>query len=217
MDFNLARFNMVQQQVRPWDVSLPQVLDLLATIPREHFVPTEFQQLAFSDTYIPIGFGQVMLPPKIVGRLLQALNIDHQESVLEIGTGTGYITALISELAKKVVSLEIIPELSLQAKERLTALDLHNIHLVVENGVEGYMPNAPFDVIVMTGSLPYLPKILREQLSVGGRLFAFIGELPIISAVSLTRVGKEHWKEQILFETDVPSLNHTLKQTLFQF
>jgi protein-L-isoaspartate(D-aspartate) O-methyltransferase len=217
MDFNLARVNMVQQQVRTWDVLDPRILDLLSTIPREPFVLPAFKALAYSDAFLPIGFNQVILQAKIVGRLLQALNIKETESVLEIGTGTGYITALLCLLAKKVASIEIIAELSFEAKHHLKSLDLQNVTLEVGNGIEGCPVHGPYDVIVLTGSVPLLAKALREQLSIKGRLFAVTGQAPAMSAILITRVDKELWKEKVLFETDIPPLLHGPESKTFTF
>jgi len=216
MDFNLARSNMVQKQVRAWEVLDARILNLLTLIPREQFVSAP-KALAFSDTFVPIGFDQVTLPAKIVGRALQALQITNTESVLEIGTGTGYLTALLCHLAKKVTSLEIIPELSFEAKQHLKTLKLHNATLEVGNGMEGWPNHGPYDVIILTGSVPLLPKILREQLSIQGRLFAVVGQPPTMSALLITRMTKELWQEKALFETDIPPLLHGPKPKSFHF
>ena len=217
MDFNLARSNMVQKQVRAWEVLDPRILNLLTLIPREQFVPADFQALAFTDTFIPIGFNQVMLPAKIVGRALQALNIQETESVLEIGTGTGYLTALLCHLAHKVTSVEIIPELSLTAKHHLKALHLQNATLEVGNGIDGWPDHGPYDVIILTGSVPLIPKALRAQLSIHGRLFAVVGQAPAMSAVLITRINQELWREKVLFETDIPALLHGPQPKAFSF
>jgi protein-L-isoaspartate(D-aspartate) O-methyltransferase len=217
MDLNIARFNMVQQQIRPWGVLDTNILDLLSTVPREHFVLPGFEHLAFCDAAIPIGYGQVMLPPKIVGRMLQALQLDNQETILEVGTGTGYMTALLACLAKKVISLEIIPELSQQAGELLKTLESRNIQLEVGDAASGWLPAAPYDVIVFTGSLPYVPTVLREQISIDGRIVAIIGNQPVMSVVLLTRVGKDRWVERRLFETVVPPLINAPQMEQFQF
>lgn len=217
MDLNIARFNMVQQQVRPWDVLDTNILDLLSTVPREHFVPAEFQALAFSDTAIPIGHEQVMLPPKIVGRMLQALELDKQETILEVGTGTGYVTALLACLAKRVVSLEINASLSQQAALLLKKLEFRNVQLEVGDGTLGCPQYAPYDAIVFTGSLPLLPKILREQVSIDGRIIAILGKEPVMSAVLLTRADKDRWVERRLFETVVPPLINAPQMEQFQF
>ena len=206
LDFNSARLNMVQQQVRTWGVLDPEILDLLLTIPRELFVPPSFRSLAFSDTDIPIGYGQVMLPPKIVGRILQSIKPNASGTVLEVGTGTGYMTALLSKLAKKTVSIEIILELATAAQNNLEALHLENIRLECGDAVTGWLQHAPYDVIILTGSVPRLPDSLKEQLIPGGRLFAVVGEPPVMSAMLITRVDEIQWKKESLFETDIPPL-----------
>ena len=217
MDFQTARLNMVQQQIRTWGVLDPKILELLSTLPREEFVPSAYKTLAFSDAAIPIGYDQVMLPPKIVGRMLQALTLSKQDSVLEVGTGTGYITALLSELTKRVLSLEIIPELAQVAQDKLNTLNLHNIDLRVANGAKGWFQESPYDVIAITGSLPVLPPQLREQLAVKGRLFVVVGAAPVMTAKLIIRQEAAEWSEQNLFETVIPSLLEAPQPELFRF
>jgi protein-L-isoaspartate(D-aspartate) O-methyltransferase len=193
------------------------------TLPREQFVLPAYRHLAFSDSFMPIGEGQVSLPPKIIGRMLQALKLDPQETVLEVGTGTGYITALLACLVKQVVSVEIIPTLSVKATQLLYSLNLshrlhsHPIQLAVGNAAQGWQAQAPYDAILFTGSLPFLPADVREQLSVKGRIFAILGREPVMSATLLTRLGKERWSEQVLFETVLPPLIDTPPLKGFQF
>lgn len=208
---------MIEQQVRAWGVLDEHLLNLMSSLPRENFVPAAYKKLAFSDTFIPIGHNQVMLSPKITGRILQALAIDPNESVLEIGSGTGYLTALLCQLAKKVTSIEIFPDLSREAEKNLRELSLPNVTLEVGDGIQGFASHAPYDVIILTGSVPFLPKIFREQLQINGRLFAILGESPAMSATLLKRVNKKHWTEQVLFETDIPPLLNVPKRSHFQF
>lgn len=210
VDFNLARTNMVKQQVRAWDVSDPRILEPLSTLPREHFIPEAYRGVAYADTLVPIGYGEWMLPAKVVGRLLQALHLDESDAVLEIGTGTGYVTALLAHLVKSVVSVEIIPQLAHSASQILPHLDIQNVAIEVGDGLQGPVAAGaePFDAIVLTGSVPCLPKHLRERLAINGRLFAVIGEPPVMSAVLLTRLTKEYWTEQSVFETVIPPLQH---------
>jgi len=217
MDFNIAHFNMVHQQVRPWGVIDTRVLDALSITPRTHFVPSQFQNLAFSDIAIPIGHAQVMLPPSLVGRILQALQLNGTETVLEIGTGTGYMTLLLAQLAKKITSLEIIPELSETAARLLETFGPHTLDLDVGDAVSGWPSSAPYDVIVYTGALPYLPNTLRDQVSLHGRIFAILGNEPNMSAVLLTRTGEDQWMEQPLFETVVPILINAPEMEKFRF
>jgi len=217
MDLTLARFNMVQQQVRPWDVSDKRVLDLLSTIPREQFLPKALHALAYSDTLLPIGCNQVALSPKIAARILQAVNPNAQNSILEIGTGTGYLTALLAQLAKKVTSIEIIPDLKNQAQKNLDFLGIHNVSLELGDGSNGWATGAPYDIIVITGTLPIIPVSFRNQISNHGRLFAFVGKPPVIKAVLLTRIKQDHFQEKVLFETLIPPLINGSKLTQFQF
>lgn len=201
-----ARYNMVHQQIQPWGVSHTKILELLFTLPRERFVPEKFQDLAFSDTSIPIACDQVMLNPKVVGRLLQALDLNKKMKVLEIGTGTGYVTALLSRLVKQVISIEIFPELLEEAKETLFSIGAHNVQLEVGDAVNGFIHLAPYDAIIYTGSLPLLPQELSMQIAENGKIFAFLGVEPVMTAVLLKRQGKNHWHKQSLFEVFVPSL-----------
>ncbi len=217
MDFNLARFNMVQQQIRTWSVLDSHLLELLGTIPREQFVPSNLRTLAFSDTFISIDYNQVMLPPKIVGRMLQALKLSKNDRVLEIGTGSGYITALLAKLAKEVVSIEIIPELADIARQNIEALHIDNVTVEVGDGCMERIESTPYDAIIITGSLSLLPKTFKNQLAVAGRLGAFVGTSPCMSAVLLTKTDTLNWQEECLFETDIPPLLHGPQLNHFQF
>ncbi len=206
-DFQQARLNMVLQQVEPFGVSDTRILDSLSRLPREHFVADSVCGVAYADSCLPIGCGEMNLPPKVIGMALQALQLKSKHTVLEIGTGTGYITALLASLVQHVLSVEIRPELAQNASRILPHFDFGNITIQVGNG----LLNAPFtdtsvDAILLTGSVPCLPTVLRDQLSIHGRLFAVIGEPPVMSAVLLTRVASEYWTEQVLFETHIPPL-----------
>lgn len=218
MNFQLARQNMIEQQVRPWYVTDQNVLDVMHSIAREEFVPPQFVNLAYSDTEIPIMEGQTMLSPKIVGRALQALDIQPLSTVLEVGTGTGYITACLGRLAKQVISFEIYETLLNLAERKLSGnREMEHILLKQGNGIEGYEPQAPFDAIFLTGSLPLgVPQALCEQLKEGGKLFAFCGESHAMNAVLITRENKE-FKTQALFETVVPPLLHAPHSKKFVF
>jgi protein-L-isoaspartate(D-aspartate) O-methyltransferase len=218
MDFNIARSNMAQQQLRPWGVLDPQLLEIFSTIPREQFVPDNFKQLACSEAFLPIGNNQVMLPPNIIARMLQPLQLRKDNKVLQIGTGTGYITALLCQLAKTVTAIEIIPALAKQTTQNLKYLNLYNVSVQVGDGTQGSLTKDPsYDAIVLTGSLPFLPKILGEKLATHGKLFAVLGKPPSMSALLLTRTDKQRWEETILFETELPPLFYAHKQTGFQF
>lgn len=212
-----ARFNMVEQQVRTWEVLDQRVLDVMAEVPREQFAPERYRHLAFADVELPLGHGQVMLAPKLVGRLLQALEPRESDSVLEIGTGTGYVTACLARLAGRVVSVEIFPELSRQAQEILGAMDMDNVTLRVGDAAEGWTQDGSFDAVAVTGSLPVLPEAFKHHLNVGGRLFAVVGELPVMEALLVTRVGENDWTTESLFDTAVPPLENARRHQPFIF
>lgn len=202
---NLERLNMVQNQVRPFGVLDQKILDLMLKIPRESFVLPEYQHLAYADACIPIGFQQVSLTPKFIGRMLQTLNLDARESILEIGTGTGYITALLAHLVKEVQSIEIIAELAHAAKANMNNLGLHNISLEIGNGVLGLPDSGPFDAIIYTGSLPAIPTNLENQLKSNGKIFAVLGVFPLMKAVMIT-YNNMKYTQQDFFETEIPPL-----------
>ncbi len=217
MNLETARYNMINTQLRSQQICL-NILNPMAALAREDFVPQAFAKVAYSDIFIPLPHGQVMLPPYLIGKILQALDLRaHTDSVLEIGTGSGYLTALLALITKKVLSFEIFPSLSRQAKERLNALAIHNVSMVVGDGLQGCKDLAPFDVIVLSGSLGYLPKKLCEQVAIGGRIFSLIGRDPSLMAVLLRRVTKESWSKQILFESTVPRLLHAGDSEPFNF
>lgn len=219
MNVNLARFNMVQQQVRTWDVLDSQVLDLLATIPRENFVSEAYHNLAFSDSFIPIGQNQVMLPPKIIGRMLQSLHLTAQDSVLEIGTGTGYMTALLASLASNVSSIEIFADLKELATTCLKSFNFKNVNLNLGDALIEIdtFSHQMFDVIVFTGSVSRLSDSFLKRLIIGGRLFAYIGEWPVISAFLITRKKEDEWTKTSLFETYIPPLISSSLNKRFEF
>ncbi len=217
MDMEQARFNMVEQQVRPWEVLDQQVLDLLGVVAREEFLPEAYRELAYADLEIPIGHGQMMLPPRVQGRALQALEVKPSDRALEIGTGTGYLTALLARLAHQVVSVEINPELAEQAAANLASAGCTNATVETGDGSRGWPDRGPYDVILVSGALPRLPDELRQQLRPGGRLFAVVGREPAMEAVLVVRTGDRQWSEQTLFETVVPPLSSNLDAPQFTF
>lgn len=197
---------MVEQQIRPWNVLDQRVLDLMATTPRELFVPESFRNLAFTDTHIPLGNAQIMMTPKLEARALQALEIQPSDEALEIGTGSGYLTALLACSCKQVVSVEIAVDLSKSAAEKLAARNIQNATLEVGDGVEGWASAAPYDAIAVSGSVAVLYPHFQQQLRVGGRLFVIVGEDPVMEARLITRISDSEWSSESLFETSLPPL-----------
>lgn len=206
MDIEQARFNMIEQQIRPWEVSDQQILSLIAEIPRERFVPDAFKHLAFADINIPLGHDQCMMSPPQEAKMLQALTIKKQDRVLEIGTGSGYVTALLANLAAHVRSEEIYADLSQQADKQLQASGIKNIDLVVTDSLKNRQFSDRYDVIVITGSMPLCEPIFKQQLSIGGRLFVILGEAPVMEACLIIRRSEREWTEESLFETSLPAL-----------
>lgn len=204
-----ARFNMVEQQIRPWDVLNADVLDLLKKIKRENFVPVDQRSLAFMDVAIPLGHGALMWEPKLEARALQALALKHNDQVLEVGTGSGYLTALLSKFATHVTSVEKVSELSAMAVKNLAAQHIDNVTLEIGDAAKGWGSNQ-YDAIVLTGSVPLQPVELMSALKVGGRLFAVIGDAPAMRACLITRQADGGYESVTLFETNVaPLLNAT--------
>lgn len=206
-DIELARYNMIEQQVRPWDVLDERVLAVMREVPRENFVPDACRDLAFADTEIPIGHGEVMMKPNLEGRALQALRLRGGERVLEIGTGSGYVTACLARLAGHVDSVDIEPDFTQQASERLAALGIYNVSLTTGDVMQG-MNHGEYDAILVTGSMPLEPQDLPQRLAVGGRLFVVVGESPVMEAMRITRVAEDAWTREALFETELPPLRN---------
>jgi protein-L-isoaspartate(D-aspartate) O-methyltransferase len=212
-----ARFNMIEQQIRTWEVLDPIVLQLLNDVPRENFVPEEYQGLAFADIEIPLGHGQTMLSPKLEGRILQALNLQKTHIVLHVGTGSGYFTALLASLAKQVITMEVNAELSAQAAKNLSQNNIQNVTLEVADGALGRPSYEHYDVIVYTGSSPIEPAGVRQQLSIGGLMFIALGEAPVMQATLIQRVSETGFTEDVLFETCIPELINASQAQQFEF
>jgi protein-L-isoaspartate(D-aspartate) O-methyltransferase len=217
MNLEQARFNMVEQQIRTWEVLDQDVLDLLFEIKREEFLPERSRLLAFVDMAAPIGFGEFTLPPKLEARTLQELGLKKSDRVLEIGSGCGYMTALLAKTTEHVTSVEIIPELSAFAEKNVRNHGIDNVTLIVGDGAQGWKPNQSFDVVVLTGSTPALPDAFVQSLKPGGRLFVIVGEEPIMKALLISRGAQGAIERHELFETCVPSLKNALQRQQFVF
>ena len=217
MNIEQARFNMIEQQIRPWEVLDPQVLDLLFVVKREDFVPVAYRNLAFADMEIPLGSGQVMLAPRVEARLLQELGIKKTDKVLEIGTGRGYMAALLAARAEHVVTIECRPALADIARQNLERANISNVTVEVANGTGGWAARGPYDAIVVSGSLPVLPEALLKQLRVGGRLAVVVGEAPVMEAQLITCTGDGIYNTVNLFETVIPALDGTTAKDGFTF
>jgi protein-L-isoaspartate(D-aspartate) O-methyltransferase len=210
MNFSAAKLNMIQHQFKPWEVFNPVVLGLFEKIDRRNFVPPRYQHLAFADMTIPLGHGQTMLAPREEARILEALDIQENERVLEVGTGSGFFTALLSQQAKHVDSVEIFEDLIKEAFQRLQRYAIHNTVLHLGDAAAGFKKNNHYDVIVITGSLPVLPKSFFSQLNMNGRLFAILGKPPIMRATLITKISEvyDNMETTPLFDTYVsPLLN----------
>jgi len=216
MDIEKARFNMVEQQIRTWEVLDQNVLDLLFTVRREEFVPPEYKLLAFADLEIPIGDHQKMWAPKMEARVLQELQLVEGESVLEIGTGSGYLTALIARLGGRVTSVEFNPRLAAEAKAKLARAGIGSVELAVGDGARGW-GDGTYDAIVLTGSTPVLPDRFIEQLAPGGRIFAVVGEPPVMLARLTRLVAPGALAKRILFETVLDPLTNAATPARFEF
>jgi protein-L-isoaspartate(D-aspartate) O-methyltransferase len=221
MNLEQARTNMVEQQIRTWEVLDQDILDLLYVVPREEFVPQKHRELAFSDMEIPIGegvkAGERMWQPKMEARVLQELNVRKTDRVLEVGTGSGYLTALLSHRAAQVVSVEIKPALAAFGRANLERHGTDNVILEIGDAARGWPAHAPYDVIVLTGSTPLLPPSLLEQLAPGGRLFAVVGEAPAMSARLVLSFEAGAIRSSTLFETVVAPLANAERPSRFRF
>ncbi len=216
LNVELARLNMVESQVRTWDVTDPRVLELVARAPREDYVPAQYRSLAFVDMALPLGHGQVMMAPKLEARLLQALDIGLRDKILEVGTGSGFMTSLLAALGAHVVSVEIIPEFSQEAARKLEVHGVKNVTLEVGDAANGWTRSAPYDVILITGSLPVLPESFAQSLAPHGRMIAIVGTSPAME-VKLIRRLDGTLRATSLFETDIPPLTNARAPSAFRF
>ena len=212
-----ARHNMVVSQIRTWDVFDDRILELVSRAPRQEFVPTALRNLAFADMQLPLGDGEVMMAPLMEARILQELEIKPTDTVLEIGTGSGYVTWLLSQLAAKVHSVEIRGEFTQRASEKLAAHGAANVDLEIGDGARGWARPAPYDVIFVTGSLPVLPEEFKKQLKVGGRLAVIVGDAPVMEARLITRLNELGYDPRSLFETMIPPLRNAAAPDRFVF
>jgi protein-L-isoaspartate(D-aspartate) O-methyltransferase len=217
MNVEQARFNMIEQQIRPWDVLDPDVLQLLSLVRREDFVPSELRHLAFTDTELPIKTGRQALQPKVEARLLQELQLKSTDHVLELGTGTGYLTALMAHQAEQVISLEPDPELAELAQVRLRRLGLNRAQVLTSALMAGAATHGPFDAIVLTGSVAELPAALLAQLKPGGRLLAIVGQEPVMQAVLFKHAGTGQPARTELFDTVASRLPGATEPSAFAF
>jgi protein-L-isoaspartate(D-aspartate) O-methyltransferase len=217
MDVNQARFNMVEQQVRPWEVPDPSVLDAMMIVPRERFVPDDYQLLAFSDIRIPLGHGQSMFAPKWEGRLLQALAPQPHERALEIGTGSGYLAALLGHLCEEVISIDIHADFVTAATRRLRLASISNVTCIAGDGIDGRPSEGPYDLIAVTASSPLRRPLLEQQLAPGGRLFMVVGTGPVMEAMLVTRNLDEVFSVSSLFELEVEPLIGAALKPRFEF
>jgi protein-L-isoaspartate(D-aspartate) O-methyltransferase len=216
-DLERARFNMIEQQIRPWDVLDQRVLDLLFKVAREKFVPPQYRSLAFVDMEIPIGRGATMLQPKMEARMLQELAVRPSDSILEVGTGSGYMTALLASLGRQVHSVDIVPEFTQAAAPRLSNHGISNVTLETGDAASGWARHAPYDAIVLTGSVPILHDAFQKSLNTGGRLLAIVGEAPVMEARLVTCVAPGAYCAVGLFETCIAALRNAPQPERFVF
>ncbi|CAH0444352.1 Protein-L-isoaspartate O-methyltransferase [Ralstonia syzygii subsp. syzygii] len=216
MDIEKSRFNMIEQQIRPWDVLDLDVLDLLAIVKREQYVPEAYRALAFVDMEIPLPGGQNMLPPRVEARVLQELAVRKHEDVLEVGAGSGYMAALLAHRGRHVITVDIAPELVAFARDNLARNSVTNVDVAEGDAAQGW-GNSLYDVICVSGSVPAVPESLLMQLKVGGRLSIFVGSAPVMEAQLITRVSETEFQTRNLFETYVTPLVGVPAPSQFRF
>lgn len=217
MDIQYQRNQMVNQQLRAWDVLDRRVLAMVEALPRDQFVPPAYRQLAYADTQIPLAHGQVMMAPKVEGRMLQALDPQPDEDVLEIGSGSGFISACLAKLGGEVLSVDIFPDFTAGAAKILDDLGIHNVRFETRDATQPGWLEQRFDVIAVTGSLPVYEEAYARHLNIGGRMFVIVGEAPVMEALLVTRVGEDAWSRESLFETVLLPLLNTHQPQHFSF
>ncbi len=217
MNVEQARFNMIEQQIRPWDVLDPSILELLSAVRREDFVPAAHQGKAFMDIEIPLGNGRSLLAPRVEARMVQDLQLNKREQVLQIGAATGFVTALIGHKARRVIGLEANAELASAARANLRKAGVNNAEIVQADGVAGFTGQAPYDAILLCGSVASVPQALLDQVKVGGRLMAIVGSEPVMQATLYTRLPDGRFSSQAMFDTVAPRLPGFAEPSQFQF
>ncbi len=217
MNFEQARFNMIEQQIRTWEVLDPEVLDLLFQVKREDFVPAEHRELAFADLEIPLGHGEAMMQPKVEARIVQELGIRSHENVYEVGTGSGYLTALLAKRSRHVTTSEIHGDLHARAAQNLRRAAIANVTLLEGDSARAPLAESAFDVIVLTGSTPILPQAFLERLTPGGRLFAVLGDPPVMKAIVVRQPVAGAFQHAELFETMLKPLVNAAEPPRFRF
>ena len=217
MNFEQARFNMIEQQIRTWEVLDPTVLELLFQVKREDFVPPAEREIAFADLEVPLGLGESMMQPKVEARIVQELGIRPHENVYEVGTGSGYLTALLAKRSRHVTSVEIHGELHARAALNLARAGIANVTLLQGDGARAPLAESAFDVIVLTGSTPILPQAFLDRLTPGGRLFAVVGDPPVMKAIVVRQPVARAYQHTELFETMVKPLVNAAEPPRFRF
>ncbi len=217
MNFEIARFNMLQQQIRPWEILDQNCLKIMHGVPREEFVPAPCRLISFSDTELPLKHNQCMLAPKIEAKILQAVQIKATDNILEIGTGSGYLTALLASAAKTVYSIDIYQDFIDSARKKLNLLDIRNVSLKKLDLYKFDDSDTKYDVIVTGGSVVTVPEVLKQALTIDGRLFIVTGQSPLMQAKLFTRIAEDNWMEEILFETEMVALENSQHSEAFIF
>ena len=217
LNIEQTRLNMIDNQVRAWNVVDPRVLEAMSDVRREDFVPTAYRNMAFADMALPLGHGEVMMKPVVEGRLLQSLALTRRDSVLEIGTGSGYLTACMARLADHVTSVDLHAEFTRGAQDALTGAGIDNVSLLTDEAVHAYQPAGTFDAVVVTGAVPEVPERFLAWLKPGGRAFVIHGRSPVMRAVLLHHECTGQYREESLFETDLPWLVHAAPAPHFTF